>query len=132
MKKEDTYDFLLRAAIPSIDDSKRLPEELRRERGKKKENGINVIALFLYTTITDYLGELSSEYLINELLNKYEDSGIGVIQKLVNMTLKYMLILQLFDRLDGYIIAESSCDCPLDSRISDSLGMSDLKWTKDF
>jgi len=173
MKKEDIYDFLLRAAIPCIDEAKRLPEDLQWKRGKKEEkqsedgylskklvweciarahrdvltgrknveekysskkneDGINVIALFLYNVIIKNPDKLSSKYLIDRLMNECEDCGIGVIQKLVNMTLKYMFILQLFDKLDGYIIAESSCDCPLDSRILDSLGMSDLKWTKDF
>ena len=102
---------------------------------KKNEDGINVIALYLYSEITNYSDDsdkMSSEYLIIRLMNEYEDCGIGVIQKLVNMTLKYMFILQVFDKLDGYTIEESSCDCPLDSRIMDSLGKSDLKWTKDF
>lgn len=175
MKKEDTYAFLIRAAIPEITEKKKLPEDLRwkKDKGKKeeiekekeyksnkliweciyrahrdvlsgrdnvrdyskiidKDTGLNSFALELYGIITSPEREvpMSSDALINKLLDF--NGRIGSVQKLVNMTLKYMFILQLYGILEGYDIEETNCHCPLDSRILESLGMSDFKWTSDF
>ena len=51
----------------------------------------------------------------------------GAIQKLVNMTLKYLLILQSFGCLPE-LVKEENCDCPLDSGILKSL-QEEAKWT---
>ena len=96
-------------------------------------DGINNIALELYNKINENKKNknLSSERLIEYLVLE-KNHRIGPVQKLVNMTLKYMFLLQLFEKLEGYKINENDCDCPLDSRIMDKLGMEDIKWTKDF
>ncbi len=165
MEIKDTFDFLLRAAIPEITENNKLPEELRLENGKKKVEDyaskkmvweciyrahrdvltgrknvsdyaaggvLNPIALELYGMIINKAEdeELSSSALINDLLK--EKRRIGPVQKLVNMTLKYMFLLQLFGKLKRYNIREEKCDCPLDSIILGSLGMGNVKWTMDF
>ncbi len=170
MDINDTYDFLLRAAIPEIVEPEKLPKDLRWEKGQrkkkekdysskklvwecisrahrdvltgrnnirdyssKKEDGINRIALELYVRITKPVNSepLSSSVLIKHFVEE-KRYRIGPVQKLVNMTLKYMFLLQLFKKLDKYNISEDDCDCPLDSIILNSLGMDEIKWTKDF
>ncbi len=164
MTKEDTFNFLLRAAIPEIEDFNKLPEDLQwepRERRRKEQepgyfskkliwecvyrahrdvltgrkfvkNYAKSAAQKLYSEIINPQNtkELSSEELIDYIVSA--GYGIGPTQKLVNMTLKYMFLLQLFGKLKGYSIKEEDCDCPLDSIILESLGMGDAKWTKDF
>ena len=75
--------------------------------------------------------ELSSMVLINDLLsnNKY-DANLGAIQKLVNMTLKYLYALQYYGYYAGFTIDPAKCDCPLDSRILEKINRTDIKWTK--
>lgn len=67
--------------------------------------------------------------------NKVE---FGAIQKLVNMTLKYLLLLNQFDdefEKQGFIVDINNCDCPLDSIILSALEKdevakaSGVKWT---
>ena len=158
MKKESAYDFLLRMAIPAV----AFPAELKKEGNKtdysnkvvwecisrahrdvlagrknvrdyssNRENGLNKVAKELYFQITENKGRISSEKLIAHFVNE-KGYRIGTTQKLVNMTLKYMFLLQLFGKLEGYSIKEDDCDCPLDSRILDSIGEGDRKWTNDF
>ncbi len=100
----------------------------------EKDGEINKIALSLYGYITNPTPDIpiSSEALINKLVLKDKVIGIGVAQKLVNMTLKYMFIMQMFGKLKEYNINENDCDCPLDSRILSSLGFEYNKWTNDF
>lgn len=164
MKKEDTFDFLLRAAIPEVTEKKKLPEELRNNKDKEdysekklvweciskahrdvlsgrkyvanyssmKDGDINKAALKLYKIITgEQKIKLSSNYLINQMMSE-EGYRIGTVQKLVNMTLKYMFLLQLYEKLEGYDIAEDTIDCPLDSIILRKLKRGNIKWTKDF
>lgn len=75
---------------------------------------------------------LSSKDLIKELMgDKKCDNNLGFIQKLVNMTLKYLLVIKLY----GYEecvpnISEDECDCPLDSIILNNLNMKNIRWTK--
>ena len=62
----------------------------------------------------------SSKRFIKCLKTKYENVEFGAIQKLVNMSLKYLLVL---NKYEGHIIDidEKYCDCPLDSTILDCL-----------
>ena len=101
----------------------------------RKSKGLNKIALDLYDIIIGLHNstKISSNLLIDHLMAKKEDGyRIGPIQKLVNMTLKYMFLFQLFGKLEEYQINENDCDCPLDSRIMEKLEMGEVKWTKDF
>ena len=72
---------------------------------------------------------LFSKALIEYLKKEYENVEFGAIQKLVNMTLKYILILNAFEKL-GIPVDEQECDCPIDSVILNKLGETDLKWTQ--
>lgn len=86
-------------------------------------------------SITDHLSEfikkqnsaLTSKMLINELETKF-DIEFGAIQKLVNMTLKYLIILNEYTDFKINIDL-TKCDCPLDSKILKEIGRNDLKWT---
>lgn len=115
------------------------------DRGGKKR--VNKIAEQLYTSIQEQRENeksLSSMGLIEELYKDYryldqakdpakeKATVFGAIQKLVNMTLKYMLILQSFGVQDNSLsgIKLGGCDCPLDSTILGFLGESDVKWTQ--
>lgn len=81
--------------------------------------------------------DLSSVELIKEL---YEFQGasakIGSLQKLVNMTLKYLYVIEVcgFSDFCGYKINLKNCDCPLDSvvlsELSEETGNKYTPWTK--
>lgn len=66
--------------------------------------------------------ELASTRLIHELAQEFPDVNLGALQKLVNMSLKYLLILQTSQARDAVLerlprIELANCDCPLDARI---------------
>ncbi|BAN77255.1 hypothetical protein [Adlercreutzia equolifaciens] len=109
----------------------------------------NVIAARLYEILVQWPeGEpLGSRSLIDQLLLGVERNGqkvvldegqlFGSVQKLVNMTLKYLVMLQLFGASDKYlerlpIISADECDCPLDSIVLEKLGgrFREMKWTR--
>ena len=85
--------------------------------------------------ITDCLSEfiknqntaISSEMLINKLEKEF-NVEFGAIQKLVNMTLKYLIILNEYTGFKMSIDLKK-CDCPLDGTILKKAGRPDLKWT---
>ena len=126
----------------------------RKRAGKPNDVAINGIALMLFELIVSAKQPLSSRYLIDNLYEQFnEPEGLrddnvanlsattfGAIQKLVNMTLKYLLILKAFGRLSGgwlddVQIDETACDCPVDSVILERLaeshrGLKGIKWTR--
>ena len=67
--------------------------------------------------------------LIAELGAQFPEVLLGARQKLVNMTLKYLFLLQLFEKIPQNTVQEADCDCPLDSRILSALNRADVKWT---
>lgn len=153
---ETMIPFLIRTAIPCVQEKNKLPEENMTARdhliwdavyrahrdvltGRKhvasysketieieepqagNQRIVNHLALKLYQTIKGNNDEaLSSERLLQALGQAFSHIGLGPKQKLVNMTLKYLVILQAFGYIDCKIcIAE--CDCPLDSIILERL-----------
>ena len=73
---------------------------------------------------------LDSISTIEYLKNKYTTISVGAIQKIVNMSLKYIVC---FNAVFGYEVRKvnvDKCDCPLDSQILKSIGLPSVKWTK--
>lgn len=121
-----------------------------RSESSNLESGILIT---LYRCIeADGQNGLGSQTLIEELCEthgggvmagsevKDDTTMYGAVQKLVNMTLKYLLLLQTFGCLDEkraglpfpVKVREEECDCPLDSTILQSLGreFSGCRWTR--
>ena len=75
---------------------------------------------------------IGSFKLIEHLESKFPEIEFGAIQKLVNMTLKYLYLLKKYEpnSISDICIDVRKFDCPLDSNILGELGMDDLKWTK--
>lgn len=109
------------------------------------KNNTNLVAEELYHLIAEKKPseKLSSEKLICSLEtqsmqtdSKFKDVEFGAIQKLVNMSLKYIIILNEFENTNWEVIPvdETACDCPLDSIILSQLkkdnGKSHTGWTK--
>lgn len=110
----------------------------------------NIVPARLYELLTTWSEDeepLSSRVLIDQLQKPFEWRGenvdlnapelFGPIQKLVNMTLKYLVMLRTFHVVDETLnnlpgISLDQCDCPLDSAILDSLGgdFGELRWTR--
>lgn len=112
--------------------------------GYNSNEGPNAIADSLYKEIIRCLGSeetggLTSESLLCFLNKEYNEEApedkenvpYGQLQKLVNMTLKYLLILNTFEVIKINLPDEERLDCPLDSVILESLESSgDLRWTR--
>ena len=83
--------------------------------------------------------EISGRKIIRRIIetNDYE-ADIGVVQKLVNMTIKYLYVIEMCGYAGkdcfSYTIDISDCDCPLDRNILGCLlrdnGRSHTAWTK--
>lgn len=108
---------------------------LEKYRVLKNEDGYNKVVVFLYNEIENRIQKsipLSSGSLI-ESVNEEFDVEFGAIQKLVNMTLKYIIVLNAVDDLN-VDVNEKECDCPIDSKILEQLKkdtkMSHTVWTK--
>lgn len=115
-----------------------------RYLGQTAADKFRELDIKLYGLIFNHACALNSRALINELYgvhvfaekivssNSAKRTAYGAIQKLVNMTLKYILILQSYGVQDGSLprINPQDCDCPLDSRILESLGCKNAKWTQ--
>ena len=165
MRKEDTYPFLLRVAIPEVRERRKLPTrasepnliwdaiyrahrdvltgrqyvaEYSKERGPyggQPGKGVNRVAEDLYNMVIELnSGELiTSAGAIAQLSKRFPNVKLGAIQKLVNMSLKYLVILQTFGLIGAYV-DEAKCDCPIDSVILAKLAKSHpefagIKWT---
>lgn len=79
--------------------------------------------------------ELCSEELIKKLQEKDCEIEFAAAQKLVNMTLKYIIILNEFEGENfKYEVCEEKCDCPIDSIILGRLkkinGITHSCWTE--
>ncbi len=76
---------------------------------------------------------ISSIELIDILQKKYPSIEFGALQKLVNMTLKYLYLLSLdtpSTDLSEYCIDIKKYDCPIDSKILSLLEKSHTPWTR--
>jgi hypothetical protein len=93
-----------------------------------KQNENNQIVENL-VEIIEFKKPLCSKPLIEEL-SKGFDVEFGAVQKLVNMTLKYLIIIDYFN-YNGFSfdIDIQNCDCPLDSTILHEIERDDIKWT---
>ena len=70
----------------------------------------------LYAVISN-ASVIKSQNLLNSLTQEFEDVEFGAIQKLVNMTLKYLIIANEYEADFNIIIDEKECHCPVDSII---------------
>lgn len=151
MEKEVMYQFLVKSAIPvnkwdketetdSIRDAiwrahrDTLTGRFQLEKYRKLTYGEkkHKVTDALYKKIKECID--SDEALSSEPLIKYLDDNFkvefGAIQKLVNMSLKYLIILKAFGFEKILEIDASKCDCPLDSIILEKLGYTEMRWTK--
>lgn len=90
---------------------------------------------YLYQQIHKEQGSLSSGLLIEKLQKNDGAIEFAAIQKLVNMTLKYLIILNECEGTASvFDICEEKCDCPIDSIILERLnkinGNKHECWTK--
>lgn len=66
---------------------------------------------------------------IEKIENEFPNVEVGAVQKLVNMTLKYILIFNELGNMN-YPIDEKECHCPLDSIILGKLEIHHTPWTR--
>ncbi len=95
-------------------------------------NGANATLDFLYDTIIAQTAPLCSDTLISAIREKDPQIEFAAAQKLVNMTLKYIMILKKFEPegVQGVTVCEEKCDCPIDSVIISKLREhKDVTWT---
>lgn len=146
MDNKLVYKFCLESLLPGIlnawEDKEKMVDIVLRRANRDTMAG----ARFKYDGYAEnkdfYIGklkeiikggqQLSSIEIIKELDRAKQGANIGSIQKLVNMTLKYLYVLQVYGYDFG--IDPSGCDCPLDSIILDDLDKKTekhhTKWTK--
>ena len=137
MDKELTIRFLTKEAIKPQDGSAhkdRLWDAIRKANrdvmtGARTENipqyvdsnknGNNKTLEKLYKKIKGEKGSLYSDLLIENLQNDNDENiEFAAIQKLVNMTLKYLIVLNECECITpAFNICEEKCDCPVDSII---------------
>lgn len=152
MEKEVMYQFLVKTAIPVNKWGKEIETDrirdaiwrahrdtltgrfqLKRYReltyGEKKHK----VTDKLYEKIIDCIKSgdaISSMPLIKFLHTEFPDVEFGARQKLVNMSLKYLIILNTFEFKKPIAIDEANCHCPLDSIILGKLVNPHTPWTK--
>ena len=160
MEKENAFKFLVFSAIPCrrnksgkiIEPQDRLKDAIHRAHRdvlsgrfyfeqylsykEKGKDGLNEIEIKLDSIIRDLKKKgiaLNSNSLIETLQKEYDTVEFGAIQKLVNMTLKYVVILNSFEKAE-IPVDEHGCDCPLDSviltELEKRLGKKHTKWTR--
>ena len=98
--------------------------KLKNYSRQTKDKGLeNPAVNALYDIVIQCKNEaLTSEKLIANLKSQLEsDTEFGAIQKLVNMSLKYILLLNEFDNEFHIDIDEKGCECPIDSIILSKL-----------
>ena len=152
MEKEVMYKFLVKAAIPVNEWGKETETDRIRDAiwrahrdtltgrfqlekyrkltyGEKKHR----VTDKLYEKIIDCIKSgdaLSSMPLINFLHTEFPEVEFGARQKLVNMSLKYLIILNAFEFKKPIAIDEANCHCPIDSIILGKLKKQHTPWTK--
>ena len=140
MDKELMIRFLIKEAIKPSANSKhqdRLWDAIRKANRdvmtgartgnipqyvKNNKDNIDKSLECLYIVIKNEKEPLCSAKLIKELQEENITIEFGAIQKLVNMTLKYLIILNECENSKPiFNICEEKCDCPIDSAILDKL-----------
>lgn len=140
MDKDLIVSFLVKEAIKAKEDSKhrsRLWDAIRKANrdvmtGARTGNipnyvrinkdGQNKSSEWLYQIIVDEKEPLCSKLLMDKLQTKDMQVEFSAIQKLVNMTLKYLIILNECESdKEKFDICEDKCECPIDSIILDRL-----------
>lgn len=85
---------------------------------EKNKYGKDETLEYLYQEIRNAKEPLSSSFLIQKLQKNDGTIEFAAIQKLVNMTLKYLIILNECEGTASvFDICEEKCDCPVDSTI---------------
>lgn len=164
MQQEQMLPFLVRAAIPKAGarnsqteqddvvwdaiwrahrDTTTRPHLVQSYSNHKiddeaKSTHSNAIPEKLYSVVThvEDSQKLASTHLIHELSQAFPDVNLGPLQKLVNMSLKYLFILQTLQAQDAVLghlpqIKLEHCDCPLDAQILTHVkGYKDVRWTR--
>lgn len=102
---------------------------------EKNKDGKDETLEYLYQEILNAKEPLSSSFLIQKLQKNDGTLEFSAIQKLVNMTLKYLIILNECEGTASvFDICEEKCDCPIDSIILERLnkinGNKHECWTK--
>lgn len=81
-----------------------------------KKDGNNIIKDL--TEICENAQEpIGTNYLLEKLEKYKEKVEFGALQKLINMTLKYFIILKCFEDAKVPDVKLEQCDCPLDRKI---------------
>lgn len=146
MDNKIVYKFCLESLLPGIlnawEDKEKMVDIVLRRANRDTMAG----ARFKYDGYAEnkdfYIGELkktildgkklASIELIEELDRAKKGANVGSIQKLVNMTLKYLYVIQVYEF--DFEIDPALCDCPLDSIILNELDKKTkkhhTKWTK--
>ena len=101
------------------------------------KNGANHTLKQLYDDIEQFIEkgkQLCSKDLIESLNKTNPEVEFGAVQKLVNMTLKYIIILNELEEGFSIQVNEKMCECPIDSIVLDKLYRYNQKkhlcWTK--
>lgn len=102
---------------------------------EKNKDGKDETLEYLYQEILNAKEPLSSSLLIQKLQKNDGTLKFAAIQKLVNMTLKYLIILNECEgSASDFAICEEKCDCPIDSiilkRLNKINGNKHECWTK--
>ncbi|MBQ0098045.1 MAG: hypothetical protein KBS62_03825 [Oscillospiraceae bacterium] len=132
-EKDRIYDAVFKAHRDVLSGRFYLPNYCNSKNGSN-ENSL-VIVLYKYITEKKLCNNnmpAKSSDLICYLCKKFPNVEFGAIQKLVNMTLKYLVCLYEFDKpiFRGYKIDSIGYDCPIDSNILNKLGTKHTVWTK--
>ena len=102
---------------------------------EKNRDGKDKTLEYLYQEILNAKESLSSDFLIQKLCKNDNELEFAAAQKLVNMTLKYLIILNECEgQVPTFDICEEKCDSPIDSIILERLnkinGNKHECWTK--
>lgn len=102
---------------------------------EKNRDGKDKTLEYLYQEILNAKESLSSDFLIQKLCKNDNELEFAAAQKLVNMTLKYLIILNECEgQVPTFGICEEKCDSPIDSIILERLnkinGNKHECWTK--
>jgi len=105
----------------------------KRQRGEYYQ--INRVAVALYNILSEATERISPRDIINRFHTEdFVGIEFGAVQKLVNMTFKYLYILKLYnvdeESINNILFSIEDCDCPLDSRIlQHTESYQDILWT---